>query len=94
MKGYGRPVAHIRETIEVIRVVIGKSHRGELDRYDGACHQHDWSTFLGPFAPPIRERVPIWLAATSGDSRAWLASCARGSSTTRSTGRGDVGPGA
>jgi len=62
MPGYGKPVAHIRETIDVIRLVIAKSHTGELDRYDGAYHRHDWSTFLGPFAPPVRERVPIWLA--------------------------------
>jgi probable F420-dependent oxidoreductase len=63
MPGYGRPVEHIKETIEVIRLIVAKSHTGELDRFDGKYHTHDWSTFLGPFAPPIRDRIPIWLAA-------------------------------
>jgi probable F420-dependent oxidoreductase len=63
MPGYGRPVEHIKETIEVIRLIVAKSHTGELDRFDGKYHKHDWSTFLGPFAPPIRDRIPIWLAA-------------------------------
>ncbi len=60
---YGKPVEHTRETIEVIRLVIAKSHTGELDRFQGKYHKHDWSTWLGPFAPPLREEVPIWLAA-------------------------------
>jgi hypothetical protein len=63
MPGYGRPVEHIKETIELIRLIVAKSHTGELDRFDGKYHTHDWSTFLGPFAPPIRDRIPIWLAA-------------------------------
>jgi probable F420-dependent oxidoreductase len=63
MPNYGKPVTHLRETIEVIRLIIAKSHTGELDRYSGAYHQHDWSTFLGPFAPPLRDKIPIWIAA-------------------------------
>jgi probable F420-dependent oxidoreductase len=62
MPWYGKPVEHIRETIEVIRLVIAKSHTGELDKFQGKYHKHDWSTWLGPFAPPIREKIPIWLA--------------------------------
>jgi probable F420-dependent oxidoreductase len=60
---YGPPVAHMRETIELIRLIVAKSHTGELDRYDGEFHRHDWRIFQGPFAPPVRERIPIWLAA-------------------------------
>jgi probable F420-dependent oxidoreductase len=63
MSNYGKPVEHLRETIEVIRLVIAKSHTGELDRFAGKYHQHDWSTFMGAFAPPIREHIPIWVAA-------------------------------
>ena len=63
VRNYGNPVEHIRETIEVIRLVIAKSHTGELDRFHGKYHRHDWSTWLGPFAPPIRPEIPIWLAA-------------------------------
>ena len=61
--GYGKPVQNMREVIEIIRLVIAKSHTGELDRYVGEHHQHDWSTFQGAFAPPLRDRIPIWLAA-------------------------------
>lgn len=61
--GYGKPVEHMRETIEVIRMVIKDSHTGKLDRYDGTYHQHDWSIFTGAFAPPLRDEIPIWLAA-------------------------------
>lgn len=60
---YGRPIQHMREVIEVIRMVIAKSHTGELDRYEGTHLTHDWSTFMGAFAPPVRTEIPIWLAA-------------------------------
>lgn len=63
MPNYGKPLEHIRETIEVIRLVIAKSHTGELDHFKGKYHNHDWSTFMGAFAPPLREKIPIWLAA-------------------------------
>jgi probable F420-dependent oxidoreductase len=61
--GYGKPVEHMRETIELIRLIIAESHTGNLDRFEGKYHQHDWTTFQGAFAPPVRDRIPIWLAA-------------------------------
>ena len=61
---YGKPVEHLRETIEIIRLVIEKSHiPGALSKYEGKYNQHDWSTFLGNFAPPLREKIPIWIGA-------------------------------
>jgi probable F420-dependent oxidoreductase len=63
MPNFGKPVEHIRETIEVIRLVIAKSHTGELERFEGKYHRHDWSAFTGAFVPPIRDEIPIWLAA-------------------------------
>jgi probable F420-dependent oxidoreductase len=63
MPNYGKPVAHMRETIDVIRLIVAKSHTGELDRFEGTYHKHDWSTFMGAFAPPVRDEIPIWLAA-------------------------------
>jgi probable F420-dependent oxidoreductase len=63
MTAYDPPVARMRETIEVIRLVVAKSHTGELDRYEGKHLRHDWTTFMGPFAPPVRTEIPIWLAA-------------------------------
>jgi probable F420-dependent oxidoreductase len=62
--GYGKPVAHLRESIQVIREVFAKSHiPGGLQTFDGDYHKHDWRTFLGAFAPPVRETIPIWVAA-------------------------------
>lgn len=62
---YGKPVEHTRETIEVIRTIIKKTATGEIvgAKHEGTYHKHDWSTFLGAFAPPIRDEIPIWLAA-------------------------------
>ena len=55
------PIARLREAIELIRLVIAKSHTGELDRFEGAYHRHDFSQFQ-PLVPPLRERIPIWVA--------------------------------
>jgi probable F420-dependent oxidoreductase len=59
---YGKPVEHLRETIELIRLVIEKSHTGELKRFEGKYHQHDFTEFQ-PMAQPVRTRIPIWIAA-------------------------------
>lgn len=61
--GYTKPVARLREAIEVIRMVIAKSHTGELDKFEGQFYRHDWSTFQGNWAPPIRPQIPISVAA-------------------------------
>jgi probable F420-dependent oxidoreductase len=58
------PVAQLRESIEIIREVIAKSHiPGGLQTFEGRFHQHDWRTFAGAFAPPVREKIPVWVAA-------------------------------
>jgi alkanesulfonate monooxygenase SsuD/methylene tetrahydromethanopterin reductase-like flavin-dependent oxidoreductase (luciferase family) len=65
MPGYGKPVEHLRETVELIRMIIKKTASGEIvgSKYEGKYHNHDWSTFLGAFAPPIRDEIPVWIAA-------------------------------
>ncbi|MDQ1502201.1 MAG: hypothetical protein QOI86_5541 [Actinomycetota bacterium] len=64
MPRYENPVGRIRESIAVIREVFAKAHiPGGLQTFEGQYHQHDWRTFLGSFAPPVRETIPIWLAA-------------------------------
>lgn len=61
---YDPPIGRLRETIQVVRKVIAESHiPGALGRYDGQHLHHDWSAFLGAFAPPVRETIPIWVAA-------------------------------
>ncbi len=62
---YGKPLAHMREVVEVIRMVITKAHTGELKRYDGVYHHHDFSE-LQPPPPPLRTDLPIWIAALRG----------------------------
>ena len=61
---YGKPLEHMREVVEIIRMVIGKAHTGELKRYDGVYHKHDFNSLqwlLPP--PPLRTDLPIWIAA-------------------------------
>lgn len=58
---YGKPVEHLREVIEIVRLVVGKGHTGELTRYDGKYHQLDFSEFQGLRAP-LRTHIPIWVA--------------------------------
>lgn len=65
MPGYGRPVEHLRETVEVIRHVIANAHTGNLDEYHGKYHDFDWSQFYGS-VPPLRTEIPIWLAPVRG----------------------------
>ena len=61
---YGKPLEHMREVIEIIRMVISKAHTGELTTYEGVYHKHDFSMlrWLAP-PPPLRTDLPIWIAA-------------------------------
>ena len=59
---YGRPLEHMREVVEIIRMVVAKAHAGELTRYDGKYHALDFSEFQ-PIGTPVRTEIPIWLAA-------------------------------
>ena len=63
LPGYRRPLARLREAIEIIRLVIAESHTGELERFDGEFYSHDWTTFQGNPVPPLRPAIPIWIAA-------------------------------
>jgi probable F420-dependent oxidoreductase len=59
---YGRPAPHLRETIEAVREIMAKAHRGEPIRYRGAYHDVDIKGWVRPH-PPARETVPIYTAA-------------------------------
>jgi probable F420-dependent oxidoreductase len=65
VSGYGRPLAHLREAVEVIRLVIAKSHTGQLKHFKGSYYDFDWSEFQGA-PPPLRTHLPIWLSAVRG----------------------------
>jgi probable F420-dependent oxidoreductase len=62
---YGKPVEHLRETTELLRLIIAKAHTGELDRFEGKYHLHDFSE-LQPPGPPLRTAIPIWISALRG----------------------------
>ncbi len=64
---YGKPLEHLRETIDVIRLIIAKSHTGELKSFKGKYYEMDFSEFQ-PVAQPIRANLPIWIAALRGRS--------------------------
>ncbi len=64
---YGKPLAHMREVVEIIRMVFSKSHTGELERYEGVYHKHDFSGLQWTTPPPpLRTDIPIWIAALRG----------------------------
>lgn len=62
---YGKPLAHLREVIDVVRLIVAKGHTGELTAYEGEYVQMDF-TFFPPQEPPVRTEVPIWVAALRG----------------------------
>ncbi len=59
---YGKPLAHLREVVEAVRLIVAQSHTGDLTRYDGEYVNLDFSQ-LQPTAPPPRTEIPIWVAA-------------------------------
>ena len=56
-----KPLGHLRETVEVVRYIIANGHKG-LDPYDGTYFKADFAEMMVT-APPVRERIPIWIAA-------------------------------
>ena len=62
---YDKPVAQLREAVEVIRKVVADSHTGKLENHNGQYYQLDFSE-LQPGVAPYRERIPIWISALRG----------------------------
>lgn len=59
---YGKPLAHMREVIGMIRAIVAKGHTGELGVLEGAYHTLDLSHFR-TLAPPVRTEIPVYLPA-------------------------------
>jgi probable F420-dependent oxidoreductase len=58
-----KPLAHLRETVAAVRHIVRGAHKEEgLEPFDGQYYKGDYST-LQPQQPPVREEIPIWLAA-------------------------------
>jgi probable F420-dependent oxidoreductase len=61
-----KPLAHLRETVAAVRHIVRGAHKEEgLEHFAGQYYQGDFST-LQPQSPPVREEIPIWLAALRG----------------------------
>jgi probable F420-dependent oxidoreductase len=59
---YGKPLAHLREVVQMVRTVIERGHTGELGPCKGEYHRFDPSGFrLG--GPRVRKSIPIYLPA-------------------------------
>ncbi|MCP5055450.1 MAG: LLM class flavin-dependent oxidoreductase [bacterium] len=56
-----KPVTHLRETVEAIRHIVSGAHKG-LEPFEGEYYQADFKE-LQPTAAPLREEIPIWVAA-------------------------------
>jgi alkanesulfonate monooxygenase SsuD/methylene tetrahydromethanopterin reductase-like flavin-dependent oxidoreductase (luciferase family) len=54
-------VAHLRDTVAAVRHIVSGAHKG-LKPYQGAYFKADFrEMMLTP--PPVREHIPIWIAA-------------------------------
>lgn len=59
---YGKPLAHMREIVGMIRAIVAKGHSGELTELAGDHHRLDLSHFR-LLHPPVRSHIPIILPA-------------------------------
>lgn len=58
---FGRAVPHLRETVQVLRLLLDGIGRGERIAFEGAYERLDVRGYRRPY-PPVRERIPIYLA--------------------------------
>jgi probable F420-dependent oxidoreductase len=62
--GEHRPLEHLRETVRAVRHVMRGAHR-KLEPFEGRYYRADFAE-LQPTAPPLREEIPVWIAALRG----------------------------
>jgi probable F420-dependent oxidoreductase len=56
-----KPLAHLRETVAAVRHIVKGAHKG-LEPFEGEYYKADFKE-LSPTEPPLREEIPIWIAA-------------------------------
>jgi probable F420-dependent oxidoreductase len=59
---FDRPVARLRETVDVIRAVIARAHTGGTIEVNGDLERIHLRGYERPF-PPVRTSIPIYLAS-------------------------------
>ena len=74
---YGKPLAHMREIVGMIRAVVAQGHTGELTELAGEYHRLDLSHFR-LLHPPGRSEIPIVLPAVFPKACAQAAEIADG----------------
>jgi len=68
---FGKAAPHLRETIAIIRRLVAEAHLGKPIEIDGEHERVRIRGYERPF-PPVRERIPIYIAAV-GDVMTRLA---------------------
>lgn len=59
---YGKPLSHLRETIEIVREIIAKGHTGTLGKIETEYYKLDYERFALPL-DPVRTEIPVYLPA-------------------------------
>lgn len=59
---YGKPIAHLREAIAVIRLIIRQGHTGTLGKWEGTYYRLNLDRFK-PLTPPVRADIPVYIPA-------------------------------
>ena len=62
---YGEPkrklLSHLREVVKVVRYINANAHKG-MEPIHGEYFSAEWTEMMMT-APPVREHIPIWIAA-------------------------------
>jgi probable F420-dependent oxidoreductase len=58
---YGKPTPHIRECVQVVRLITERAHLNEPIRFSGQFYDLNLQGWSRPMTP-VRERIPIYLA--------------------------------
>lgn len=56
-----KPLAHLRETVEAVRHIVLGAATG-IEPFEGAYYSADFKAYQ-PIEAPLRDRIPIWIAA-------------------------------
>lgn len=59
---YGKPIAHLRELIMIVRKIIAEGYTGQIGKIEGENYRLDLTGFR-TLVPPVRERIPIYVPA-------------------------------